>query len=901
MKRSAPPLAQLRSRARGRASTFAILALACALLWSVPAYAQFGGMGGPPGGGRQQQSKKEPEKPKAPPPPPEPEPEARPEPMVESPPEGVTAPAEPTPEEDPTKELPARAAAPTVLVPRTICEGRRIKSVDVAGNGRVSADDVRATMKLRPGLPCSDTEVARDARALWDLGYFDDLIFSARVEENGDLVLSIVVKERPAIGKITFEGDDEVDQDDIDEKVTLEIGQILSENEVRAQLAKIRDLYAEEGFFLAKVSYRLTALPNNQVEVRYDIVEGPEVSVRRVEFIGNDHLDDSDLSGFMRTHATGFLSFVSSNDRFKRDFFDEDVLRIQALYYDRGYLNVQVLPPRVELTPDRQQIDVTIPIKEGPRFRIGRMRVIEQDVDGKEIEPLGGRRVVREKVSAQPGEWFSRSKLSEGIEAITRHYRDEGFAKADVSPETELDAQKHAVDVTVVVRRGQECHIEKIEIQGNDKTRDRVIRREVLISEGDKYSQSLLEASKNRINALGYFERVDMSEADGEQPNGLVITYEVKERATGTFQVGAGFSSIERFILTAQIDQQNLAGHGQSLSLQAQVSGIRQLIQAQYVEPYLLSTFWSLSIDAFRTSNSFQAYTTKQTGAGVALGHPVFHRNLRLALRYSADRTTVDDTTTAFFTSSAAGARTQQRSTLRNQQLSGRTSSLRLSLTWDSRDNRLFPTKGIYTSLSTEAADPYIGSQRTFWRHKFFSRFYYPLILGMVLRVNLEAGLVTSRSSRGVPLYDRFFLGGILSVRGFPFQSLGPYSDTAAVVDPNVVGSRRTAIRLGGNAMLRSNIEIEFPILTAVGIKGVVFTDSGTVWNLEKTLCQARPNPQLDSSQSPCGFNPPRFSYGFGVRWFSPMGPLRFEWGFPINKRAYEERYNFQFTIGQFF
>ncbi len=896
MKRSAPLLALI--------ATFAFaLASACVILFaSAPTYAQFGGMGmgGPSGGGgRQQSKKKEADKPKPPPPPPEPEPEARPEPTAEPPAAEVTPEAAEPAAAAP--ELPARASAPTVMVPRTICEGRRIKSIDVAGNGRVSGDDVRASMKLRVGSPCSDTEVARDAKALWDLGYFDDLIFSARIDEAGELILSIVVKERPAIGKIKFEGDDEVDQDDIDEKVTLEVGQILSENDVRAQLPKIRDLYAEEGFFLAKVSYKLTAMPNNQVEVRYDIVEGPEVSVRRVEFIGNDHLDVSDLSGFMRTHATGFLSFISSNDRFKRDFFDEDVLRIQALYYDRGYLNVQVLAPRVELTPDRTQIDVTIPIKEGPRFRIGRMRVIEQDVDGKEIEPLGGRRLVRDKVSAQPGEWFSRSKLSEGIEGITRHYRDAGFAKVDVSPETELDAQKHAVDVTVVIRRGAECHIEKIEIQGNDKTRDRVIRREILFSEGEKYSQTRVEYSKERINALGYFERVDMSEADGEEPNGLVITYEVKERATGTFQVGAGFSSIERFILTAQIDQQNLAGHGQSLSLQAQVSGIRQLIQAQYVEPYLLSTMWSLSIDAFRTSNSFQAYTTKQTGAGLAFGHPVFHRNLRLALRYSADRTTVDDTTTAFFTSTAAGARTQQRSTLRNQQLSGRTSSLRLSLTWDSRDNRLFPTKGIYTSLSTESADPYIGSQRTFWRHKFFSRFYYPLIFGAVLRINLEAGLVTSRSDKGVPLYDRFFLGGILSVRGFPYYSLGPYSDTAAILDPNVAGSTRYGLRLGGNAMLRSNVEIEFPILTAVGIKGVIFTDSGTVWNMEKTLCQARPNPQLDSSQSPCGFNAFRFSYGFGVRWFSPMGPLRFEWGFPIDKRGYEDKYNFQFTIGQFF
>jgi outer membrane protein insertion porin family len=892
-----------------------LLALVAILLFASAGrvLAQFGG---PPQPQQQQQSKKK----KAPEPkvvaPPEPEPEPLLEPQVEPSSSEPAEPVEPLSSEPAAPpegegeageaaaeaELPARAAAPSVLVPRTICQGRRIKDIEVSGNGRVSGDDVRASMKLRAGLPCTDAEIARDARSLWDLGYFDDLIFSARLEDN-ELVLSIAVKERPAIGKITFEGDDKVDQDDIDEKVSLEVGAILSENDVRAQIAKIRDLYAEEGFFLAKVSYKLIALPNNQVEVRYDIVEGPEVSVRRISFIGNDHVDDGTLLQFMRTHPTSILSFVSSNDTFKRDFFDEDVLRMQALYYDRGYLNIQVLSPRIELTPDRQQIDITIPIKEGARFKIGRLRVIEQNADGVEIEPLGGRRVVREQVDAQPGEWFSRTKLSEGIEGITRHYRDEGFAKAEISPETELDAVKRAVDVTVVIRRGPECRIERIDVQGNDKTRDRVIRREILIAEGDKYSQTLLQASKDRIQALGYFERVDMSESDGEAPNGLVITYEVKERATGTFQVGAGFSSIERFILTAQIDQQNLAGHGQSLSLQAQVSGIRQLIQTQFVEPYLLSTFWSLSVDVFHTSNSFQAYTTKQTGAGLALGHPVFNRNLRLALRYSADRTTVGDTTTAFFSTGAQGRTQQQRSPLKNQQLSGRTSTMRLSLTWDSRDNRIFPTKGIYSSLSTEVADPYIGSERTFWRHKLFARFYYPLPFGMVLRLNTEAGLVTSRKAVGVPLYERFFLGGILSVRGFPFQSLGPMSNTPLSIDPNAIGNvnGNGGLRLGGNAMLRTNLELEFPILQAVGIKGVLFTDSGTVWNLENTICQAKPNLNLDASQKVCGFNPLRFSYGFGVRWFSPMGPLRFEWGFPIAKRAYEERYNFQFTIGQFF
>ncbi len=806
---------------------------------------------------------------------------------------------EPAAAEPAEPEREPAAQAPTVLVPKTLCEGRTIRAIQVSGNGRVSADDVRASMKLKPGVPCRDTEVARDARSLWDLGYFDDLIFRASAKGN-DLTLYVIVRERAAIGKVSFEGDDNIDEEDIDEKVTLEIGAILSENEVREQITKIRDVYAEEGYFLAKISYRLIAMPNNQIEVRYDIVEGPEVSVRRIQFIGNDHISDDDILAFMRTHPTGFFSFLSSNDTFKREFFDEDVLRLQALYYDRGYLNVQVNPPRVELTPDRQQIDITVPIREGPRFKIGRLRVVEMNEDGSEVDPLGGRRVVREKISAQPGDWFSRTKLTEGIEGITRHYRDASFAKATVEPETELEPDRRIVNITVVIRRGPPCHVERIEIQGNEKTRDRVIRREILLIEGEKYSQTKLDDSKARITALGYFESVNMSEADGKESDGLVITFEVKERATGTFQVGAGFSSIEQFILTAQVDQQNLFGHGQSLSLQAQVSGIRQLIQVQFVEPYFLSTMWSLSLDATRTSNSYSSFTQKSTGAGLAFGHPLVNRNLRLALRYGAEIVDIATNTGSAFNVSAPGQNIQTRTPLANQQLAGFTSSLRLSLTYDSRDNRLFPTKGIYTSLSTEVADPYIGSERTFARQRYFGRFYYPLFGGMVLRLNTEGGLITSRKLEGVPQYERFYLGGILSLRGFDLQSVGPQVSVPSGLDPS--GSERLFYQ-GGNVMLRSNLEVEIPILASVGIKGVIFTDAGNTWNLERVKCQLPTSSAGDRTRDPCRFDPLalRTSWGFGVRWFSPMGPLRFEWGFPLARRPGEDYVNFQFTIGQFF
>lgn len=810
--------------------------------------------------------------------------------------------------EEAEPEPPAKTA-PTVLVPRTACDGKKIKAIEVEGQGRVTRDDVLATMKLRVGVPCSDTEVASDAKALWDLGFFKDLIFSVEPEGN-QVTLIVTLRERPSIAEITFEGNDAVSDEDIEEALELRAGTILSENAVRQQVAKIRDVYAEEGYFLAEVQYVLDKRPNNEVEVRYEIDEGPEVRVRRLRFVGNDNLSDDELGAFMQTGATGFLSFLSSNDAFKQATFDEDVLRLQALYYDRGYLNVQVSSPRVELTPDRAHIDITIPVQEGPRYKIGRLKVIEYDEKGQESKPLGGRRVVREMIKTDPGEWFSRTVLGEAIERITRHYRDAGYAKVQVEPQTNLENGRDIVHLTVAVKRGPPVHIERIHIQGNDKTRDKVIRREILIAEGDEYDQTLLEASKNRIQALGYFERVDMSEADGDDPDGLIITFEVQERATGTFQVGAGFSSIEQFILTAQIQQQNLFGHGQSLSLNAQISGIRQLVDVSLIEPYFLDTFWSASVNLFITQQNLADFVQRERGGGFSFGHPVFNRNLRLTARYRGRMVRLSTSTGGIFAggnTNVQGARLNARDTIfADEQLDGFTSSVRFALSWDSRDNRIFPSRGIFASVSAEIASKVLGSERVFDRFRYFGRFYYPIIGGLVFKLNTEAGAVQARSDKGVPLFERFRLGGILSVRGFPFNSLGPTGNAARALDPTLSAGGRGQL-LGGNIMLRANAELEMPIVEAVGIRALVFADAGNVFNTEPKFCTELGQASLrDEAADPCSMVdkfevPLRYSVGFGFRWFSPLGPLRFEWGIPINKRSFEQAVRFEFTIGNFF
>ncbi len=792
-----------------------------------------------------------------------------------------------------------------VHVPTTICEGARIRRIRILGNRRVADEDVLAGIRLRAGRTCTDVAVTHDAESLWDLGFFDDIVVEGEQQSDHRIDLVFRVRERPAMGHIHYEGNNHVGTSDIDEVMQLREGAVLSRPDVAAQVTRLRDLYAEKGYFLAHIEPVITNLENNEVDVNFRIEEGLEVSVRRVRFVGNHHIPDADLRGAMQTGETGFFSFLTNNDNFQQAHFDEDQTRLSATYYDRGFLQIHIGTPRIELTADRRYIDITIPITEGPRFQLGHIRVTELDDTGEEIDPLGGHRVLREMIHAQPGDWFNRTSLAQALQSITRFYRDQGFAHAEVQPQMELDAETRAVDLTVGIRRGPLTTIERINVRGNTKTRDSVIRLELRISEGDLYSQSQLETSRAAVQALGYFEHVDMSESDGSRDDTIIVNFEVAERATGTFQVGAGFSSIESFILTAQVNQQNLFGNGQSLSLQLQLSGLRQLIQLQLVEPYFLGTQWSAAVELFRTTRQYQAFSRNSTGGSLSFGHWLLDRRFTFFASYRGDYVEIGARTGGFF-GSGTGAGLFQLPTLQlaNLYRQGLSSSIRFTLQFDSRDNRLFPRNGVYIQASTEIADEVLGSANTFVRTSAFVRWYVELFSGVVLKMNTTAGIITSRQQPGPPIFERYYLGGIFSVRGFPLNGLGPRLGVSQSTDPNAqLGD--TGIPVGGNAQFYYNLELEFPIIEQVQIRGVVFTDGGNAWNLDSYLCQIPQAPVQDPSSNPCNYmsNPfdIRTSWGFGVRWISPLGPLRFEWGIPFIRRPWEQAVDFQFTIGNFF
>jgi outer membrane protein insertion porin family len=397
----------------------------------------------------------------------------------------------------------------------------------------------------------------------------------------------------------------------------------------------------------------------------------------------------------------------------------------------------------------------------------------------------------------------------------------------------------------------------------------------------------------------------------GDDPSRMNVTVDVVEKPTGTFQIGAGFSSIESFIATAQVQQANLFGRGQSLSLMAQLSGLRQLIDVKFFEPYFLDSPFDASIDLFDQYRIYSEFGLNSLGGSLTFGYPLVDPELRASLTYTLKNDEVDTSanTTIFGTASAVSV--FQRLPLANLFQDGITSSFRPALTYDSRDNRLFPTEGVYLQYSFEPALGVFGSDNEFLRHRLVGRFYYPITRTVVFKVNTEAGLVTSPQAEcsdpeatcGVPLFARFFLGGIFDVRGYRLRTIGPRLPLRTALDENAPPFPDGA-NIGGNLMYFQNVEIEFPILDEVGLRGVVFTDLGNTWNTEQVYCSATAaapyqvtNPCFDAES----LTSVRTSWGFGIRWFSPLGPLRFEWGFPFEALPYEETSVFEFTIGNFF
>lgn len=779
-------------------------------------------------------------------------------------------------------------------------EGRIILGVKILGNKRISDSDIKSIIRSRKGLRYFPLRVAEDIRSLYRTGMFD-YIEVRKVRKKEGVILLYYVKERPIIRNVKFTGNKEVDDDKIKEVIDIKEGSFLDPIKIKSNLDKIKDLYAEKGYLLAEVNWELEKVTEDEVDIIFKINENYEVKIRDIVFIGNKHLPKETLISVLQNRPEDLLSFITDFGKFKEEYFERDKVAIKALYADYGYLDVQVGEPRISLSPDKRYIYITIPIEEGEKYRVGRV-TLNEVLDGKVVEPLGGRAKVRSLIKVRRGEWFNRSKVAGDILSITKYYKDHGYAFANVIPQTEVDPKTKSVNLSYIIERGQLVYIERIEIKGNEKTRDKVIRREMRIAEGDRYSQSLIDASKRRIMMLGYFTEVEITEEQGSNTNYVVLKVKVKERPTGQIQVGGGFSSVETFIFTAQIAEYNFLGYGFNLSFLAQLSALRQVFNIDIVDPYFLDTNWIFSFDIYDMLRVYEDFNREAIGGSIGFGYPLLP-DLRIYLSYRGEYV---DVSTGGGRGLLFGGASSYKGGFTSLPLAnlfddGFSSSVRASISYDTRDNRLFPTSGNYNSIAVEIADPLLGSQQSFVRWTLNSRWYFPIVWGIVLKFNFDFGLIYNPYGL-VPIYERYFSGGIFSVRGFKLRSLGPRISIPKVLDPNatpIIGG----INIGGNYEVVFNIELEFPIIPQANIRGVLFFDAGNAFNLESVWCEAFKGTKVNKYSDPCNSYPwfLRTSIGFGFRWFSPMGPLRFEWGIPLDRQPGEEKIDFQFTIGNVF
>jgi outer membrane protein assembly complex, YaeT protein len=847
----------------------------------------------------------------------------------------------------------------------SVAQAQELEAIEIRGNKRVEEDAIRLVMKSTIGKPVSSEQVAADIKAIFGLGYFDDVQVEMVADDKGQKLV-FVVSEKPAIASINYSGNHEIDLDKIKEVVDIQPLSVLDVGKIKKNAEKIHDLYVEKGFYLADVTYELKSVSGNQVGLIFAIDEHAKVQVKRISFMGNIKVADDDLKAVMATKEGGFFSFLTSSGTYKEELIKRDQFMISDYYYNHGYINVKVGEPVIEISRDRSSLFVTFSIEEGEQFRFGNTsfsggllvddrhllaiikkvqaangaglvfskeiesalaeqhsppeinaltlavltdirREVEERIDRsvweedqpprQAGEPLQERlrgeilqqlksQVLRELMAIPTGEIFSRMQLNMSMLRVQEIYKDRGYAYAEVVPNVSIENETRVVDIAFSFQSGGKVYIERVEIAGNVKTRDKVIRRQMRVYEGELYSGSGLETSKRRVNSLGFFEKVDISEKKGSAPDRIVLKVEVKERSTGTFQVGVGFSSAENLIGTAQIAQQNLFGRGQTLSLMAQLSSMRQYFSLQFIEPYFLDTNWSLAVSVYRVQLDYLTFLRKATGGDIDLGYEIFD-DWRLSVTYKLEKVDVSSET-----KEGTGLRLPNLFSSGN----GFTSSLQLILTWDTRDNKLFPTAGHLLRGSIEHASQYTFSQNDFTRFSGIARWYFPIIWGIVLKTNLQIGYITSTSEKGVPVSEKYFLGGIYNIRGFETRSIGPPLCTPANGwNPS---SYRACNNYGGDKELWGNLELEFPIVPQVNIRGVVFLDSGNAYGANENFFSERYSQVDHSKETRLGLY---WSWGVGFRWFSPIGPLRFEWGFPITRRPGDRNMLFEFTIGNFF
>jgi len=718
-----------------------------------------------------------------------------------------------------------------------------IARIEIEGNSRIEDSMIKNAIDSAEGGLFSEATLSSDIKAIYRIGYFSD-VRAAVTESPEGRVIRFTLVEMPLISEVVVAGNDDVDKKDIEPVLSVESRQILNLEKVKSDTENIRTLYRNKGFFNAEVSYR-TEKDDSKIRVIYDIVEKKKVHIKEIVFDGNEAYTDDELKDMMDTSEWGIFSFLTESGLLNEDKLKQDIGKLAAFYLNNGYINATIGEPVI--TNDEKWIYITIPVTEGKQFKIGEV-TITGDLLSIPRSDLLEELNVRKKV------FFDREAIMKDMDYLTELCNNEGYAYANVTPQTQAHEEEQQVDITYHVEKGNLVYINRINITGNTVTRDKVIRRGLAVVEGDLYNSRAIKSSYMSLNRLRYFEEINFQTDRGPSDDLMDIDIQVKEQPTGMFSIGAGYSATDKMIFMAQVSQRNLFGRGQTLGLKAYLGASTTNYELSFTEPYLFDKpLWS-QFEVWNMDKEYDSYDLDSKGAKVTFGYPLFERvKGYIGYEFSIDNVNNVLDTASYYIKEQEGETTS--------------SGVTLTLTRDTTDDAIFPSRGSKNSASVEHTGTIFQGNTSYTKYTGLSHWFFPLPLETVFSVRGRLGYVHGNEGREIPIYKRFYLGGINSLRGL--RDVGP-------TDPD------TGDVIGGETMVNFNAEFIFPLIKDAGLKGAIFYDTGNTWNSGYHLDDLRQ------------------TAGLGVRWYSPVGPLRIEWGYVLDRKEDEPQSRWEFTVGMF-
>ena len=725
-----------------------------------------------------------------------------------------------------------------------------VEDIVVTGNQRIERETITSYMTLEIGDAVDLEGIDESLKSLFATGLFADVSIDSN---DGSLVVRVV--ENPIVNRIAFEGNRALDSEQLEAELQLMPRRVYTRTKVRSDVARILELYRRAGRFSATVRPMIIEREQNRVDLVFEIDEGERTRVREINIIGNRAFSDGRLREELATKESAWWRFLSSDDTYDPDRLAFDRESLRRFYLSRGFADFRVLSTVADLTANRQDFFITFTIEEGPRYRFGEVD-IQSELPG--VEPAD----VEDWITTETGDWYDADAVQRIVEDLGVELGNRGISFAAVRPVAERDRDARTVDVTYRIEEGERFYLERIDIVGNFRTEDQVIRREMRLAEGDAFNLARLQRSERQIRALGFFDSVEITTEPGSRDDTVIVTVEVAERSTGELVLGAGYSTIDKAVFSLNLKERNLLGTGQRVGLDLAVSGRRQTIDASYTDPYFLDRRLSAGINVYRRDVDLQSESSidqLSTGFVTHAAYPVTEE-LGHSVRYTLDSTRIGK----------VGSGASQ--LIRDEAGSVVTSMIGHELDYDTRDDALDPRSGYRLRLGQDLAG--LGGDNRFLRHRARGAYHQPFGEEWVGTLRLEGGIVSGLLGRSVRFSDRFFLGGS-SLRGFAWRGVGP-RDIA------------TDDSLGGNVYWTASAEVAAPLglPPELGLTFHTFTDWGSLHGLDKTAPTVRDDKSV------------RGSGGVGFTYASPLGPMRFEFVRALAKQDYDKPQFFRFSIG---